>query len=99
MSKDIKVALDNSADSCKICSELASRAKRFKLMVGNDDARLTHSVAADIMYRHSRSVLHVVDERTHFGAAVFLQNMSSKEVWKALRRCWIHLYIGPPHFF
>ena len=45
-----------------------------------------------------RPVLHVVDEGTHFMTARWLPNMTSSETWKAIRRCWIDVYLGPPDF-
>ena len=52
----------------------------------------------DICYIKSKPVLHVVDEATHFQSARFLSRVSTEHVWKALRRCWIDTYMGPPDF-
>ena len=42
------------------------------------------------------ATLQVVDEATRFQAARFLKSMSTKNLWEAIRNCWIDVYIGPP---
>ena len=41
-------------------------------------------------------MLHVVDEATHYCAAMFMSRMTAEETWKCLLRCWIRTYLGPP---
>lgn len=98
VSESVKGALHRLNTRCEICFEMANRPKRFELTVGNEDARSSHSVAADVVYIRTCPVLHVVDEATHFSAALFLRNMPSRKIWKKLLRCWIHVYMGPPDY-
>lgn len=44
----------------------------------------------------NKPVLHVVDTATAFNAARFLEDISAKQTWGALRMCWIDVYQGPP---
>lgn len=71
-----------------------SRLLRRELVFGR-------SVAVDLCWLDGRPVLHVVCEETGFGGATFVpckgKNPTSVEVWLALLRCWILLYVGPPH--
>ena len=94
----VRNAIQEIQERCQTCQELGRRPKRFKLTVGNDDSRFNHVVAVDIFYIDNSPVLHLVDEETHFNAATFLRNVSTKEVWRSLKRCWIHSYLGPPDF-
>ena len=50
------------------------------------------------MYIDNNPILHVVDEETRFQAARWLQNISAKHIWDAIRACWIDVYIGPPDY-
>lgn len=50
------------------------------------------------MFIEGKPILHIVDEATHFTAATWLDNSTSKEIWKSLLQCWTHIYIGPPYF-
>lgn len=97
-SPEIQKAIEHLTERCRVCTELGTKPRRFKLSIGAEDSRFNSSIAADIMYLVQKPALLVVDEATHFCAATFLRNISSKEVWKALSRCWINAYIGPPDF-
>ena len=48
-----------------------------------------------MFYVTSKPVLHVVDEGTRYQAGRWLQNISAKHTWDALRACWINTYLGP----
>jgi len=98
VSEKVKDAIKFLKDRCKNCAELEGKPKRFKLTIGAEDSCFNSVIAADIMYIKKRPVLHVVDEGTHFAAAAFVRNVTSKEIWKALMRCWTHVYMGPPDF-
>jgi len=65
-SNTVKDAIEFLTDRCKVCSELASKPKRFKLTIGTEDARFNSVVAVDIMNLHGKPVLHAVNEATHF---------------------------------
>lgn len=96
--KDVRDAIEQLTESCKVCSEHSSKPKRFKLSIGTEDGRFNSVVAVDIMYLGGKPVLHAVDETTHFAAASFLKNISATEVWKTFTRIWTHVYMGPPDY-
>ncbi len=96
--KSVRETLEEISKSCITCAVNATKPRRFKLTVGTDDLRFNHIVAMDVMYLNGRPVLHVVDEATHFGAALFLKNQSTKSIWKAFLKCWTRIYLGPPDF-
>jgi hypothetical protein len=54
------------------------------------------SIIVDIFYISNQPILHVVDEGTRYQAGRWLQNISAKGTWDALRLCWIDTYLGPP---
>ena len=91
-------ALEDLEKKCDVCCRHAQKPKRFKLTTGAEDLRFNHVVAADIMFIGGKPLLHVVDEATHFTSACWLRKSTSKEVWKALLRCWSNIYMGPPDF-
>jgi hypothetical protein len=98
MSKRVFNELEELVRDCTLCSEKQRKPRRFKLTIGNDDLRFNSIVAADVMYINQQPVLHVVDEATHFAAAMFMRNASAKETWRLLARCWSHVYMGPPDY-
>lgn len=57
---------------CRICAELASTPRRFKLTVGSEELRLNHRVQSDTMFLNGSTFIHMVDEATHFYTASFL---------------------------
>lgn len=44
----------------------ASKKRPFKLSVGTEVRRCSHTVAMDVMYICAKPVIHIVDEATHF---------------------------------
>jgi len=97
-SKKVRNAIQSLTERCETCIKLAQKPKRFKLTIGAEGSAFNSVIVADIMYLSKQPVLHVVDESTHFAAALFLRQVSSKHVWKALLRCWVHVYLGPPDY-
>lgn len=91
MTTDVRRALDEITEACKICAEHRTKPRRFRLTIGSDDFRFNHVVAIDVMYINNRPVLHIVDEATHYQAARFLRNMTSGEVWKTIHGAWIDI--------
>ena len=96
MRKEVKESISELTKACVVCAENASRPRRFKFTVGSDELRFNHTVAVDIMHLANRSVVHVVDEATHYNAALFIPSHKSSDVWKAVLRCWTRVYLGPP---
>lgn len=98
MNSKVRKSIEEISDSCDICSKNSKRPRRFKLTVGTDDLRFNHTVAMDVMHIAGRALLHVVDEATHFNAALFLRNQSSQCIWKSFLKCWSRVYLGPPDY-
>ncbi len=46
------------------------------------------------MYIPSKQIIHVVDEATHYNAALFRTKIISEKVWRALLKCWSQIYLG-----
>ncbi|KAK6218065.1 hypothetical protein QIS74_06611 [Colletotrichum tabaci] len=56
-----------------------------------------YDIVVDIMHPDgNKPALHVVDSATALKAARFLEDISAKSTWEALRLCWIDVYQGPP---
>ena len=74
----------------------AGKPKRFKVTIETDDLKFNHVLAVDIMYINGKTIIHVVDEATHYQAALFLRRVNAEETWKAIMKCWFRVYLGPP---
>lgn len=81
--------------TCVPCQTYAQKPRRFKFTL-QDDKDFNHTVYADIFYINSKPILHVVDEATYFQSTKWLAYMKAETLWKALRMCWIDVYLGPP---
>jgi post-segregation antitoxin (ccd killing protein) len=55
-----------------------------------------HCIIINVLYIIGKPVLHIVDEGTRYQAGRWLQNISAKHTWDALKACWIDTYLGPP---
>lgn len=60
------------------------------------DKEFNHTVIVDVVTIDKKNSLHVVDEATRYQDARWLTQISSDVVWRALRMCWIDLFVGPP---
>ena len=78
---------------CHYCQIKGEAPRRFKFIL-KKDIDFNYEIIVDIIYLDKKSVLHTVDATTTFQADRFLNNMSTKETWKALRQCWIDTYLG-----
>jgi hypothetical protein len=89
-------ALEFLTKVCHQCQMHAACPARFKFTL-HDDYEFNYEIVVDIMYLEgNKPTLHVVDTATNFNAARFLENITSRHVWEALRLCWIDVYQGPP---
>ena len=98
LDRETKRSIQQIIEDCKTCTERSASPRRFKLTIGTANMRFNHEVQVDTMWINSKPVVHMVDTATHFTAARFINNQSSMEVWKAIRRMWTLLYCGPPDF-
>jgi hypothetical protein len=88
---EIKV-LELLTKVCYQCQMNAMRPARFKFTLHND-YEFNHEIIVDIMYLDgNRPTLHIVDTATSFNAARFLKDITIRQVWEALRLCWIDVY-------
>lgn len=85
-------------EHCIIWREIDSTPPWFTLTVRNDGCRFIHCVRVDTMFIESRPVAHMVDEMTHFCAAVILRNQSPAETWKKIQNIWSFVYLGQPDY-
>lgn len=95
-SYNVKHARYDIMRECMTCVKHAAKPRRFKVTIGTDDLRFNHIIAVDIMYINEKPVIHVVDEATNYQAAMFLKRVTAEETWKAILRCWMRVYLGPP---
>ena len=90
--------LEEITAECKICQKYRTKPGWFNLTVCTEDLQFNHCVAADVMYLVGKTVIHAVDEATHFCAARFVKRKTSEEIWKTIMKCWNKVYLGPPDF-
>lgn len=86
--------LEKVTRRCKPFQENFPAPRRFKFTL-REDKKFNHSVFVDIFYIEKKPILHVVDESTRYQAARWLKNVSADTVWRALRMCWIDVYVAP----
>jgi hypothetical protein len=76
---------------------LSTKPKRFRVSLRDDiTGEFNYIIVVDVMYLSEYPVLHCVDVSTGFQSGMFLPDMSANTAWRALRRCWIDVYSGPP---
>lgn len=96
----LKILNDITA-KCDTCQRITSVPLRFKVSFGSDSARFNERIFMDIFYitikKCKYSILHIIDEGTHFSAATKLKNMETSTVWNALIKCWTSIYTGLPN--
>ena len=80
---------------CAHCQKHGQSPGRFKFNL-KDDVQFNYSIVVDVFYIGGKPILHIVDEATRYQAGRWLQNVTAKHTWDALRACWIDTYLGPP---
>lgn len=93
--EQMRKTLEAITAQCRLCQMNQQRPRRFRFTI-RDDKEFNSTVYVDIFYIDGHAVLHVVDEATRFQAAQLLSTVTSENVWTALRRCWMDVYVGPP---
>ena len=89
-------AIKHLTKFCHYCQKYGKSPGRFRFNIQEqDDVEFNFNIIVDVMYINNSPVLHVVDEATRFQAGRWLQNISTKATWDALRLCWIDTYLGP----
>ena len=69
---------------CHYCQIKGKSSRRFKFTL-KKDVDFNYEIIVDVMYLDGKLVFHVVDVATAFQAGRFLNNMSAKDTWEALR--------------
>ena len=78
---------------CHYCQIKGKAPRQFKFILKKDDD-FNYKIIVDVMYLDVKPVLHAVDAATAFQAGQFLNSMSAKDTWEALRQYWIDTYLG-----
>ncbi|EED11916.1 conserved hypothetical protein [Talaromyces stipitatus ATCC 10500] len=81
-----KEAIEYIRKFCHHCQMYDKSPGRFRFTL-HENVNFNHSIIINIMYLDRDPVLHIVDEATHFNAAAWLPNISTKV---------INIYLGPP---
>ena len=92
-----KKVLERQTKFCHHCQLHSKSPGRFRFSL-KDHINFNYTIIIDIMYIDGKEILHVIDEATCFQAAKWLDTISTKHVWDALRYCWIDMYVGPPDY-
>lgn len=97
---EIKAAefLEKMKEGCIICKKISFTPKRFKLTVGSEHLRCNHRVQNDTMFIDIRSIIHMVDQASHFCAVSFLCSHSKNDIWRAIQRMWALFYLSLPDY-
>ena len=69
------------------CQRIQNAPTRFKVSCGAENAQFNERVMMDVMYLDGKPVLHIVDEGTHFSAARFLEDMTTKGICITILKC------------
>lgn len=94
-----RAQLEKITRHCRACQLLSAKPKRFLVSLRDEiTGEFNHTVMVDVVFLPDGPALHVVDVGTSFQSAIFLSDMSAHTAWRALRRCWIDVYSGPPHW-
>ena len=89
--------LEDLSKRCDPCQRIQNAPRRFRVSFGADHVRFNERILLDIMYINGSAILHIVDEGTHFSAARFLADVSTKTIWKTILECWACIYTGLPN--
>jgi len=92
----IRTMLEKISEYCKLCQFNRQKPRRFKFTL-RDEKNFNEVVYVDLVTINKKNALHVVDEATRYQAARWLPANSADDVWRALRMCWIDVYLGPPN--
>lgn len=97
VNQDNRCTLKEISRLCNICQLESPRPQRFKLTL-RDDKKFNHTVFIDVFYLDKKPIMLVVDESTRYQAVRWITSIISANVLKALRLCWIDVYLGPSDF-
>lgn len=77
---DVKRTLEKVQRTCDTCQRHGSKPHHFRVDILDDHCIFNHVVGMNLMEIDNRTVLHIVDRDTKFGAATFLKGKSTAHV-------------------
>ena len=92
---ETRKVLHEISERCKTCQHLNHKSHRFRVSMPKE-CIFNEELALDLMFLEGKAILHVVDTRTHFSSAAFLDSQSVDGVWAAFLSAWTTLYVGYP---
>lgn len=66
--------------------------------MGSERLRFNHRVQVEITFLCNPPVIHMVDKATRFGAASFIRNQTTTEIWNTIQISRCLVYLGPSEF-
>lgn len=93
---DVYKDLEKIQSTCDVCQRESNAPHRFRVSLPNVNCVFNRVVSLDLMKLGKRTVLHIVDRDTKFGAACFLVHETTTAVWEAFLRTWVAPYVGYP---
>lgn len=82
---------------CDTFQRVQNAPSRFTGSFGAENVRFNERIPLDIVYIDGKPVLHIVDEVTHFSAAQFRSDVSTKTIWATILKFWAPIYTGLPN--
>lgn len=89
---------NNIKGDCRLCQREPTASQIFRLTVDTARLKSNHPVQVDTIFTQGRQVIHLVDEATHFCAASFFRNQSTKKIWGRIQHTQSLVVLGPPDF-
>lgn len=89
--------LQDFSNRCDPCQHIKPTPTRFKVSFGAQNVRFNERVFLDIVTIDSRQVIHILDEGTHFSAALFLLYISIKKICSTVIHFCASIYTGLPN--
>eukprot|EP00171_Calliarthron_tuberculosum_P014672 IDg14672t1 len=95
--RNTRKLLKNLIERCRTCQITKSKQKRFLFSIREDiTGEFNHVLVIDVVKLIDGNVLHIVCKGTKFQSGAFINSMTTKETWSALRNSWVNLYAGAP---
>lgn len=91
-------SIENFKDGCKLCHQVSTGPRGFKLTAGSQEIKFHLCVQIDSRFIGGRPVLYMIEEATHFCAASFLRNQAKKEILKLIQHMSCLVYMDHPEY-
>lgn len=70
------------------CSEYAVLPFRFRAVIGKENIFIYTELAMDVLWLANKPVIHIVDIKTGFHNAVFIEDKTATNLWNDFVNCW-----------